>query len=77
MVPRLGVGGAMHAVTCLAFLHALCSLVPSLPFQLLSFCLFTIFRAAIFSLMAIFIAEIFGPGKLGLMCARPLLTLCS
>ena len=51
---------SMQAVTALAFLHAAAMLVPSLQSQLATFVVFTIFRAAIFSLYSVYVARTFG-----------------
>ena len=50
----------MQAVTGLAFLHAAAMIMPSLPFQLVTFVIFTVFRAAIFSLFSVYVARTFG-----------------
>ena len=45
--------------------HAFAALVPSLPFQLLTFVLFTVYRAAVFGIYSIFVAQVFGLGRIG------------
>ena len=39
----------MHLVSAMAAAHALLALVPSLPVQLLTFTVFTVYRAATFA----------------------------
>ena len=78
---RLGVAGSMQAVTLLAAAHAACCLVPSLRFQLLTFLLFTLLRAATFSVATMLVAQTFGFARLGtvyglMQCAGALLNLC-
>ena len=77
---RLGVAGSMQAVTLLAAAHAVSCLVPSLRFQLVSFFIFTLLRAATFSVSAMLVARIFGFARLGtvygiMQCAGALINL--
>ena len=62
---KVGVAGSMQAVTALALVHALCSLVPFLEFQPVTFVVFTLLRASIFTVSTVFVAEIFGWQRLG------------
>ena len=61
----LGVAGSMQAVTGLAVLHAACALVPSLSFQPVTFVVFTLLRAATYSVAALFVAKTFGFARMG------------
>ena len=56
---RLGVPAAMQACTAIAAVHAAFALVPSLPFQLATFVVYTLLRAAIFSVVTIYAAHVF------------------
>ena len=57
---RLGIAGSMQVVTLLAVVHSVCALVPVLPFQLVTFVVFTLMRAAIFSVGSLYVARVFG-----------------
>ena len=62
---KLSMAGSMNAVTALAVVHAACALVPSLPFQVVTFVVFTLLRAATFSVGSIYVARTFGFAKMG------------
>ena len=65
VVERFGLGGALHCVNALGAAYAACSLVPSLPFQLLTFAVYTNYRAMLFSVASVYTARCFGPSNVG------------
>lgn len=64
-IETLGLAASMQAVTVMAMVHAALTLVPSLEAQMLTFGVFTVYRASTFAIYSIFITRTFGIGKLG------------
>ena len=64
-VDHLGVPRAMQATTVLAIGHTLLALTPVLQLQPLTFVVFALLRACIYSIMSIFVATVFGFARLG------------
>ena len=62
---KIGLAGSMQGVTALAALHAFLALIPSLPLQLVTFVVFTVTRASIFTVATFYVAEVFGFQRLG------------
>lgn len=67
VIGRFGLGGALHAVNVLGAMYALCALVHSLPFQLVTFALYTNYRAMLYSVASVFSSQTFGPINVGRM----------
>ena len=61
---HLSLANLLHAVTILSLLHAASALVPSLRWQVVTFVLYVPYRSAIFSTGSLYVASVFGFGKL-------------
>jgi len=66
-IDRLSLATSMQAVNGLALVQGLLTLVPSLPSQVVTFLVFTVLRAALYSLYTVYIARTFGGAKIGTM----------
>lgn len=65
LIDKHGIAATLHVVNGLGCLYALAALVPSLSFQLVTFVIYTNYRALLFSAMSVYNARCFGPASVG------------
>merc|ERR1712196_126598 len=59
LIDKHGIAATLHVVNGLGCLYALAALVPSLNFQLVTFVIYTNYRALLFSAMSVYNARCF------------------